>query len=51
MVATYIAWRADHILYGSYTLDVYSDDVDLCIFWQEHALGSEARAKEYGRSF
>ena len=25
MVASYVAWRADQVLYGSYTLDIYSD--------------------------
>ena len=24
------AWRADQVLYGNYTLDIYSDDVGLC---------------------
>ena len=26
----YIAWRADQVLYGSYPLDIYSDDDGLC---------------------
>ena len=51
MVASYITWRADQVLYGSYTLDIYSDDIGLCIFAQDRALGGEARAKEYGRLF
>ena len=29
MVAIYIAWRADQVLYGSYPLDIYSDDVSV----------------------
>ena len=48
MVASYIAWRADQVLYGSNTLDIDSDDVVSCIFVQDCALGSEAK---YGRPF
>ena len=43
MVASYVAWRADQVLYGSCTLDIDSDDVGSCVF------GGEARAMEYGR--
>ena len=45
MVASYVAWRADQVLYGSYTLDI---DVGSCIFVQDRGLGGEAR---YGRPF
>ena len=35
MVASYVAWRADQVLYGSYmymyTLDIDSDNVGSCI--------------------
>ena len=48
MVAFYVAWRADQALYGSYTLDIDSDNVGSCIFVQDRALGVEAR---YGRPF
>ena len=51
MVASYIAWRVDQVLYSSYTLNIDSDDVGSCIFAQDRALGGEARAKEYGRRF
>ena len=37
------------MLYGSYTLDIDSNDVGSCVFAQDHALGSDERAKEYGR--
>ena len=47
--ATYIVWRADQVPYGSYPLNIYSDDVGLCVFALDHTLGSEVRAKEYGR--
>ena len=49
MVASYmyVAWRADQVLYGSFTLDIDSDDVGSCVFAQDRALGGEARAKEY----
>ena len=30
MVASYVAGRADQVLYGSYTLDIDSDDVGSC---------------------
>ena len=47
VVTSYVAWRADQVLYGSYTLDRR--------YWyvQNRALGGEAtcRAKEYGRPF
>ena len=51
MVASYIAWRADQVLYGSYTLDIDSDNVGSFIhnvFVQDRALGSE---EKYGRLF
>ena len=51
VVASYVAWRADQVQYGSYTLDIYSDDVGSCIFAQDCAVGGKARAKEYGRPF
>ena len=47
----YITWRADQVLYGSYTLDIDSDDVGSCIFAQDRALGGKVRAKEYDRPF
>ena len=53
VVASYVAWRADQMLYGSCTLKIDSDDVGLCIFVHYRALAYsfalEARAKEYGR--
>ena len=48
MVASYVAWRADQVLYGSYTLDIDSDNVGSCIFVQDRTLGGEAK---YGRPF
>ena len=51
MVASYIAWRADQVLYGSCTLDIDSDDVGSCVFAHDRAIGSEAKAKEYSRPF
>ena len=36
------------VLYGSYTLDIDSDNVGSCIFVQDRALGGEAK---YGRPF
>ena len=48
-MVTYVAWRADQVLYSSHTLDIYGDDIGSCIFAQDHALGGEARAKEYSR--
>ena len=45
VVASYVAWRADQVLCGSYTLDIDSDDVGSCIFAQDRALGGEAGAK------
>ena len=48
MVASYVAWRADQVLYGSYALDIDSDDVGSCLFVQDCALGGEAK---YGRPF
>ena len=48
VVASYVAWRADQVLYGSYILDIDSDDVGSCIFVQDRALGSEGK---YGRPF
>ena len=36
MVASYVAWRADQVLNGSYTLDIDSDNVGSCIFVQEY---------------
>ena len=47
VVASYVDWRADQVLYGSYTLDIDSDNIGLCIFVQDRALGGEAK---YGRS-
>ena len=49
MVASYVAWRADQVLYGSCTLNIDSADVGSWIFVQDRALGGEARAKGYGR--
>ena len=42
--------ETDQVLYvyGSYTLDIDSDNVGSCIFVQDRALGGEAR---YGRPF
>ena len=51
VVASFVAWRADQVLYGSCTLDIDSDDVGSCVFAHDRALGGEARAKEYGRPF
>ena len=51
MVASYIAWRADQVLYGSFTLDIDSNDIGLCIFMQDRTFNGEVRAKEYGRPF
>ena len=48
MIASYVAWRADQVLYGSYTLDIDSDNGGSCIFVQGCALGGEAK---YGRPF
>ena len=48
MVASYVAWRANQVLYGNYTLDVDSDDVSSCIFVQDRALGGETK---YGTPF
>ena len=42
VVASYVAWRADQVLYGSYTLDIDSDNVGLCISVQDRTLGGEA---------
>ena len=50
VVASYVAWRADQVLYGS-TLDIDSDNVGSCIFVEVCALGGEIRAKEYGGPF
>ena len=41
MVASYVAWRADQLLYGSYTLDIDSNNVGSFIFVQDRALGGE----------
>ena len=46
--SSYIAWRADQVLCGSYTLNIDSDNVGSCIFVQDRALGGEAK---YGRPF
>ena len=46
MVASYVAWRGDQVLYVSCTLDIDSDEVGSC---EDCALGGEARAKENGR--
>ena len=43
VVASYVAWRADQVLYGSYTLDIDSDNVGSCIFVQDHTLGGETK--------
>ena len=51
VVASYVAWRANQVLYGSCTLDIDSNNVGSCVFAHDCALGSEARAKEYGRPF
>ena len=51
VIASYVAWRADQVLYGSCTLDIDSDNIGLCVFAPDRALGGEARAKEYGRPF
>ena len=48
MVASYVAWRAEQVLYGSYTFDIDSDSVGSCIFVQDGALGGEVK---YGRPF
>ena len=40
-IAAYIAWRADQVLYGSYPLDIYSDDNGLCVFAQVRTVGGE----------
>ena len=50
VVASYVTWRADQVLYGSCTLDIDSDDVGSCVFVHDRALG-EVRAKEYSRPF
>ena len=34
MESTYIAWRADQVLYSSCTLDIYCDNVGLHVFTQ-----------------
>ena len=51
MVASYVAWRAEQVLYGRCTLDIDSDNVGSGVFAHDRALGGEARAKEYGRPF
>ena len=51
MVVSYVAWRADQVLYGSCTIDIDSDDIGSYVFAHDRALGGEARAKEYGRPF
>ena len=38
VVATYITYRADHMLHGSCILDIYIGDVVSCIFAQDYAL-------------
>ena len=48
VVPSYVTWRADQVLYGSYTLDIDSDNVGSWIFVQDRALGGEAN---YGRPF
>ena len=48
VVASYVAWRADQVLYGSYTLDIDSDNIGSCIFVQDRALGGEVK---YNRPF
>ena len=40
-IAAYIAWRADQVLYGSYPLDIYSNDNGLCVFAQDRTVGGE----------
>ena len=51
VVAFYVAWRADQVLYGSCTLNIDNDDVGSCVIAHDRTLGGEARAKEYGRPF
>ena len=41
------AWRADQVLYGSYPLNIYCDNVKT--FVQDRVLVDETRAKEHGR--
>ena len=48
MVVSYVAWRADRVLCGSYALDIDSDNVGSCLFVQDRTLGGEAK---YGRPF
>ena len=48
VVVSYVAWRADIVLYGSYALDIDSDDVGSCLFVQDRALGCEVK---YGQPF
>ena len=48
MIASYVAWRADQVLYGSYALDIDSDDVGSCLLVQDRTLGGEVK---YGRPF
>ena len=43
MVASYVIWRADQVLYGSCTLNIDSDDVGSCTFVQDRGLGGEAK--------
>ena len=51
MVASYVAWRADQVLYGNCTIDIDNDDVGSCVFAHDRTLGGETKAKEYGRPF
>ena len=43
MAASYVALRADHVLHGSYTIDIYSDDVSSCTFVQNRTIGDEVK--------
>ena len=51
VVASYVTWRADQVLYGSCTFNIDSDGIGSCVFAHDRTLGGEARAKEYGRPF
>ena len=38
---TIAALRTVQVLYGSYPLDIYSDDNGLCVFAQDRTVGGE----------
>ena len=38
VVASYVAWRADQVLYGSCTLDIDSNDIGSCVYLRKIAL-------------